>query len=33
MRLYITIGILVLLVGLAFAWQPLNAIYFNGVPE
>ncbi len=33
MRLFITIGFAVLLVGLAFAWKPYQAVYLKGVPS
>jgi UPF0755 protein len=32
MRLFVTIGLLVMLAGLIFAWKPIRAIYFEGVP-
>ena len=33
MRTFITIGLIVLVGGLVLAWQPLNSIYFKGVPD
>jgi UPF0755 protein len=33
MRLFITIGLAVVLVGAALAWKPYKAIYINGVPD